>query len=479
MKKLDKYVLKSFLAPFLAAFFVVLFVLIMLALWQQFDKIAGRGLGPSVILKFFGYTTLLTIPMALSIGILLSSIMALGNLSENYEFAAIKSAGISLHRMLRPLIILMIILSFANFLFLNYVFPVATYEAKNLVYNIKKKQPALALIAGSFNSDIPGFSIKFAKKYGEESNLLEDVIIYDLRDNRYNNKVITAKYGEITTKPGSKYMTLILKDGYYFDDIKQKKNFSLTKDKMPFIKSHFSEHQINFDISDLDKIDDKKYDQHYEMMSLNQLKNKVKKLKKPLKESFENNRKRYYLNVKGNKLFKDTIKDTIKYKTNILDNYNQKNKLKVLENSNREIKRIKNVYDNLKKDFTTKNRRINIYETEFFKRIAFAISCLILFLIGAPLGSLIRKGGFGVPMIMAILVFVAYHFVGTMAKGMAENGSISPFLGGWFSTILMFPLGLYLLYKAVQDKGFINLEAFTKPIQNFFKKLFTKKQKAI
>lgn len=478
MKTLDKYTLKNFLIPFLGTFFVVLFILVMLILFQQFDKIAGRGLGVAILMKFFGYTSLLMIPMALAIGVLLSSIMALGNLAENYEFAAIKASGISLFRLLRPLFIFILFLSILNFLFLNYIFPVATYESKNLVWNIKKKQPSLALVAGSFNNDIPGFSIKFAKKYGEENNLLKDIIIYDLRDRRYDNKIITAKNGEITTVPGSKYMTLVLKDGYYYEDIKQKRIPAFLKDPMPFVKSHFDEHQLNFDISGLDKMGDKKYDKHYEMMSLAQLKEEVKDRKKPLKENLKKNISRYYKTVKARELHADTIKKA-NLKAAILENYTLKNKVKVIRNASREIKRIHTTYKNLLKNKERKEQIINVYNTEFYKRIAFALSVLVLFLVGAPLGSLIRKGGFGVPMIMAILIFVTYHIIGETAKGMAKNGAISPLIGGWLSTIIMLPFGLFLLYKAVQDKGLFDLDGMFKHINNFFKKFSKKRNKKL
>jgi len=450
----------------------------MLILFQQFDKIAGRGLGVAILMKFFGYTSLLMIPMALAIGVLLSSIMALGNLSENYEFAAIKASGISLFRLLRPLLIFILFLSILNFLFLNYIFPVATYKSKNLVWNIKKKQPSLALVAGSFNNDIPGFSIKFAKKYGEENNLLKDIIIYDLRDRRYDNKIITAKKGEITTVPGSKYMTLVLKDGYYYEDIKQKRIPAFLKDPMPFVKSHFDEHQLNFDISGLDKMGDKKYDKHYEMMSLAQLKEEVKDRKKPLQENLKKNISRYYKTVKARELHADTIKKT-NLKAAILENYTLKNKVKVIRNTSRELKRIHTTYKNLLKNKERKEQIINVYNTEFYKRIAFALSVLVLFLVGAPLGSLIRKGGFGVPMIMAILIFVTYHIIGETAKGMAKNGAISPFIGGWLSTIIMLPFGLFLLYKAVQDKGLFDLDGMFKHINNFFKKFSKKRNKEL
>jgi lipopolysaccharide export system permease protein len=175
MRILDKYIIKSFLKPFLATFFIVLFVLVMQILWLAFEDIAGKGIDIFFILKFLFYTSMIAAPQALPIGVLLSSIMALGNLSENYEFAAAKSAGISLQRLVRPLIVLTILISFINFLFLNNLYPYATFKQKNLYVNIKKQKPALALIPGGFNTEIPGYHIKFNEKYGEDDNLLKDI----------------------------------------------------------------------------------------------------------------------------------------------------------------------------------------------------------------------------------------------------------------------------------------------------------------
>ena len=220
MKILNRYILKSFLVPFLATFFIILFVLVMQTLWLQFDKIAGKGISVLLILKFLGYIAQMMTPTALPIAILLSSIMALGSLSENYEFAAVKSAGISLRRFIKPLVLLMVVLSGLNFLFLNYAFPRAAFKFKNLLLDMQKTKPALALIPGAFNTEIPGYSIKFAEKYGEEDNLLKDVhIYYDLDRGNANTKVIKAEKGKIVSEDGSKYMTLVLEHGYHYEDI--------------------------------------------------------------------------------------------------------------------------------------------------------------------------------------------------------------------------------------------------------------------
>ena len=218
MRILDTYIIKSFLKPFFATFFIVMFVLVMQFLWFAFDEIAGKGIDIFYILKFLGYTCLQVTPTALPIGVLLSSIMAMGTLSENYEMAAIKSAGISLNRMLKPIVYMTIFISAINFVFLNNIYPYASLKQRNLLFNMKKQKPALALIEGSFNTEIPGYSIYFEKKYGPEENLLKNVRIYDLKSGKKNDICITAKKGEITTEPGSKYMTLNLSDGYYFED---------------------------------------------------------------------------------------------------------------------------------------------------------------------------------------------------------------------------------------------------------------------
>ncbi|MFZ3274265.1 MAG: LptF/LptG family permease, partial [Lutibacter sp.] len=268
MKIFDKYILKSFLQPFLATFFVVLFVLVMQALWLAFDEIAGKGIDIFFILKFLGYLALILTPTALPIGILLSSIMALGTLAENYEFAAIKSAGISLKRVIRPLVILVILLSGLNFVFLNNIYPWATLKQKNLYLNMKKKKPALALVPGAFNTEIPGFSIKFDEKYGEEENLLKNVQIADLSAGKGKIKVITAEKGTISTEEGSKYLTLTLENGNYYEEHVINGMMPSERAKMPASKATFKTYTINIDISsfsDDNSMDDEVVKEHHGM----------------------------------------------------------------------------------------------------------------------------------------------------------------------------------------------------------------------
>lgn len=472
MRILNRYILKSFLTPFLATFFIILFVLIMQGLWLQFDKIAGKGIDIFIILKFLGYMALMVVPTALPIAILLSSIMALGNLSENYEFAAIKSAGISLQKLIRPLVLLMLILSSLNFLFLNYIFPYASLKSKNLIYNMKMKEPGLALVPGTFNAEIPGYSIKFDEKYGEDENLLKNVLIYQIEPNRQNKTVITAEKGEILSEDGSRYLTLVLKNGHYYEDMLGKKTTIQNRKKVPFSKAKFDEYKVNIDISTIGNFDpdELKYKTGKEMLSLSQLSYYSDSLEAPYEQFVENRATRLLVSLRGGKLKKDTIVDS-KLEPNILDNFDDEQKTIVMDYSLTLLKGNMENISNFKGSILIKQKMINGYDAEYHKRIAFSLACLVLFFIGTPLGSIIRKGGFGLPMIMAIVIFVIYFFISILGKNMAESNSISPFLGGWLATFVLLPFGILLMIRATRDKGIFNIDAFLQPITSFFRKL--------
>ncbi|MGB0891987.1 MAG: LptF/LptG family permease [Flavobacteriaceae bacterium] len=479
MKILDRYILKSFLVPFFATFLIVLFVLVMQALWLAFDEIAGKGIDVFFILKFLYYTALIVTPQALPIGVLLSSIMALGNLSEHYEFAAAKSAGISLPRLVRPLVFLAIGMSALNFLFLNNVYPYAVLKQKNLYLNIKKKKPALALIPGSFNTEIPNYHIKFNEKYGEEDNLLKDVIIYDLSSRRGNRKIITAKRGKIISEEGSRYMTLELYDGFYFENTLSPRSTYKDKQKLPASNANFKEYSFNIDISSFDSNvdEDDKYTKNYNMLSLNQLKDTIPDLKSNYDEYITNKARAIYYSTHAKKLYKypDSLINK-KLDPFILDNFTNKSKLLVLDNTiNKVNSAIKNYIENNKSVFKYKRKALNNYEIEFYNRIAFSLSCLILFFIGAPLGSIIRKGGMGLPMILAIAIYVIYFFTNTFGRNLAEESSVTAILGSWIAAIIMVPFAFLLTRRASKDKGLFNFSSYIYPVTQFFKKIMSKK----
>jgi lipopolysaccharide export system permease protein len=473
MKILDRYIIKSFLVPFFATFLIILFVLVMQALWMAFESIAGKGIGLFFIFKFLYYTALVVSSQALPIAVLLSSIMAMGNLSENYEFAAVKSASISLMRLIRPLILLTFFISVLNFLSLNYVFPYATLKQKNLTNNIKKKTPALALVPGSFNTEIPNYQIKFDEKYGEEQNLLKKVLIYDLSSNKGNKKIITAETGKIISEEGSKYMTLVLYNGYYHEEFIPKRRSINNMSKMPASNANFKEYAFNIDISKFtdDDLEEEKYTKSYNMLSLGQLKDTIPTMKISYDEYLTSKSNSIYVKVYANELYQqnDSV-DTKQFTPIILDNYDLRGKLDVL---NAAINIVKTTTKNIKtdtKNIQWKRKKLNLYDIEFHNRIAFSLSCLILFFIGAPLGSIIRKGGFGLPMILAISIYVIYFFANTFGRNLAEESSLSAILGSWVSTIVMVPFAFFLTRRASKGMGLFNIDVFLQPLTRLVKK---------
>ena len=480
MKILDKYILKTFLVPFAATFLIVLFVLVMQLLWQTFENIAGKGISMSFILKFLYYTSLSIVPQALPIAVLLSSIMALGSLGENYEFAAAKSSGISLQRLVRPLIFLTLILSGINFLFLNNIFPYAILKQQNLYYNIKKKKPALALIPGSFNSDLPNYQIKFDEKYGEEKNLLRNVLIYDLSSRKGNQKVITAERGKIISEEGSRYMTFILYDGYYYEDHTKSARSSSKKEKMPASQATFKEYEFNIDISNIvgdGKLDEELFKNSCKMLKLQQLNDTIPILKTSYNDLLLSRAKSISSIAKSKLLFKysDSLKikklDTI----GILENFDLKDKISILSSAKTKMNSALTSVKNNLKSIKWKRKTLNFFDSEYYGRIALSFSCLILFFIGAPLGSIIRKGGFGLPMILAIAIYVSYFFGNTFGKNLAEESLMSSLLGSWISAMVMIPLGFFLTRRATKDKGLLNIDAILLPIKNLFLKIKSKK----
>lgn len=527
MKTLDKYLVKSFLTPFLASFFVVLFVLVMQALWLVFDDIAGKGIEIIIIFKFLWYMCLFVTPQALPISVLLASIITMGNLGENYELAAIKSAGISFFRFLRPLILTVTIISVANFFFINYTYPYASLKQKNLILNIKKTQPTMALIEGSFNDEMTGYSIKFSKKYGEENNLLKDVLIIDTRGSKEDQITITAKKGKITTEEGSKYMTLVLEDGYYFQDNTSTKKSKKDRQMMPYEMAKFKKYNFIIDISDLTSADleEEKYKYHYTMKNMGQL----QASSDSLKASYDN-----YVNVKFQSMktqiltknmslpldttkykvldteklqnfdgkmdieilpqeeirkldnspigtiTKDSVKNTLIKKKklkiinpNILENFDTRRRLAVLQQAEKASKSKLTNIQSYKDYFKKKRKNLNNHDYQFHFILTSSISCLLLFFVGASLGSIIRKGGFGYPMIIAIIIYVAYHFTNTFGKNMAEESSISAAIGGWLGTLVMGPLAIFFTISASKDRGLLNFGVILKP----FKKLINRLKK--
>mgnify|MGYP006078486363 CR=1 FL=1 len=452
----------------------------MQAIWVGFDEISGKGIDLKFILKFIGYLALTVVPMAMPIGILLSSIMSLGNLAENYEFAAVKSAGISLRRFITPVMMVTLFLSGVNFLFLNYVYPDATLKQKNMFLNMKKKQPALALIPGTFNNDIPGFSIKFDEKYGEEQNLLKSVQIYDFTKKNGKTIVITAKNGKISSEEGSRYMKFILTDGNYYEDHSTRRDNKNKRNRMPFSRSTFEKYSINIDISSFSnsKLEDTVFSKQHQMLSLKQLVIESDTSKIGYDKSIAARVRNLSILLRTSKLvpFPDSTK-VLQLSDTILSNFELDDRPAIIQNAIESVKNNIRTFSKSKVDlFKRRRKALNLYDHEYHNRIAFSFACLVLFFIGAPLGSIIRKGGMGLPMVLAIVIFVIYFFISSFGRNLAEESAISAWLGGWLSTFILLPFGIFLTRRAAKDKGIFNLNSIIDSIKNLFNRFNFKKK---
>ena len=341
----------------------------------------------------------------------------------------------------------------------------------------------MALVPGSFNADIPGFQIKFDEKYGEDENLLKNVLIYDLKGNRGNQKVITAERGKIVTEEGSRYMTFILYDGNYYEEHVKSARTVAKKQKMAASNATFKEYEFNIDIGDaLDQgtLDTIVSSTSAMMLTLKQIKDTIPKLKRNYDETLELRAKNIYTSTQAKELYKypDSLKKD-NLEPIIIDNFELQEKITILNAAVTKAGRLSSTLKNNTDQIKFFRKVLNFYDTEYYNRMAFSLSCIILFFIGAPLGSIIRKGGFGLPMILAIAVYVIYFFANTFGKNLAEESSISSFLGSWISAIIMVPVAILLTRRATKDKGIFNIDSFLQPITKFFKKIFPKKTEKI
>ncbi|KAF2341585.1 LptF/LptG family permease [Flavobacterium tistrianum] len=473
MKILDKYLLKTFLLTFTTVFVILFFIFILQTVWLFISELAGKDLDLILVVKFLLFSMPRIIPLVLPLSVLLASIMTFGNLAENYEFAAMKSSGISLQRAMRVLIIFIFVLSIVAFWFANNVIPYAEYKFVNFRKNIAQAKPAMAIAEGQFN-DVGTYNIKVNKKTGENGNHLTGVTIHEKANNLGENKtVIKAKTGELVSNEKSSILKLVLNDGYYYQDVTPKKYED--RAKMPFIKGKFKTQIINIDLSELNKVDDSKESiaGTNGMLNVNELRYTLDSLNKNLDNeivSFSEN-----INQRvGIKKFPVNTQKNIKKKplpNDVLSIYSNKDKVDILKMAGSNI--TSNIYsiETTQKDLKDKEREINKHYNALYEKFVIAFACFLMFFIGAPLGAIIRKGGLGLPIVFAVLIFITFHFINTFGKRLSQEGGMTPFMGSWMSSFVLSPLAILLTYRATNDNGLINFDAITTPISQLIQKI--------
>lgn len=473
MKILDKYLLKTFLTTFTTVFVILFFIFILQTVWLFISELAGKDLDLIMIIKFLAFSMPRIIPLVLPLSVLLASIMTFGDLSENYELAAMKSAGVSLKRALKSLTVFIFILSIVAFFFANNVIPFAEYKFINFRKNIAQAKPALAIAEGQF-SDVGSYNIKVNKKSGENGNTLTGITIHKKSEFGDGSKtVIKAKNGELISSDQSSILQLVLNDGYYYEDIIPKKYED--RSKLPFAKSSFKKYNINLDLSQLNKVntDDQNIANTNTMLNVSELNYTLDSLNKNLKTdilSFSENMNQRISMLNNNSV--QTVKKSKKLPKDILSLYNNNEKLKIIDLAISNLENTKNTVETSNIDFKNKQKNINNHILAFYDKFVIAYACFLMFFIGAPLGAIIRKGGLGLPIIFAVLIFITFHFINTFGKKIAQEDSLSPFMGAWMSSFILTPLAILLSYRATNDIGLINMDVILVPFQKIFQKIF-------
>lgn len=480
MKILDRYILQSFIQTFATVFIILFFIFILQGIWLFIAELAGKDLDIWLITKFLLFYSPKMIPLVLPLSILLASIMTFGSFAENYEFAAMKSSGISLSRAMRSLIVFIFGLSIVAFLFANNVIPKAEYKFLNLRKSILQRKPAMAIAEGQFNSIGKDFNIKVDKKTGENGEKLEGITIHKRAPGAQNSTIIRSKSGLLKSNDVSNLLQLELFDGYYYEDVKSD---PAQRERQPFAKSTFSKQIMNIDLSVLNNPEsegDTRIVNTNTMLNVSELNYTLDSLQtnyvKEAQTIADNTSGRLNNILVSPKKLKEATgpkREVVKFPKDVLTYFKtDADKKRVLEIASSNLSSADFSVEAGKNTLLAKVKNINGHWLALYDKFVIAFACILMFFIGAPLGAIIRKGGIGLPIVFAVVIFIVFHFVNTFGRKAASENGIPPFMGAWMSSFILSPLAVFLTYRATNDMNVtISFDWLVLP----FKKLFGKR----
>jgi len=476
LKALHKFIIKSFIPPFIGAFFVTWLIFIMQFMWVWIDEFIGKGLDILTISKFIGLLSTTLVPIALPLGILFAAIMTFGNLGESSELTAVKAAGISVIKFARPLLVFIVMVSVLSFLFNNYVIPRAKLKATRLLYDIQNKKPVLAIKPGRFNKDIPNHIIYISSKDGDDKTV-HDIKIYDHTSGRGNDKITIAKKGVMYVTEDKKFLIFELQDGWRYEE----KAAVGGKDEHEQIRLGFKYWKKVFDLSDfkLPSTDENYFKNLREVMSVGQIISQRDTNLMSIRKLNQSTKELLYPNITLLRWDTAKIKTKLPILTNIKKPYwmsiPDTLKSSVLSTAEISVRSVKSMLEINKQNLKLQNMNLVDAEIELNKRFTMPFACILLFIIGAALGSIIRKGGLGMPFISAVVFFIIYYFMNTIGEKITKESVVSVPVGMWSPSLILLIIAMFLMYKANNDSPLFNKESyirfFQKPIQ-FFERIF-------
>lgn len=483
MKTIDKLMLKSFLGPMVLSFFIVMFVLLMNFMWKFIDELVGKGLGLGVIFELMMYVTITVIPMGLPLATLFGSIMTLGNLGENYELLAMKSAGMSLMRILQPLLIVVGFVAVGSFFIANNLVPFSMKQMNALMYDIKQQKQTIDFKDGIFFNTIDNMAIRVGRQTGE-NKLLTDILIYDNRQYDGNMSVTLADSGYIKISDDKKFLLVTLHNGVMYD---QTRNYRW-HDNNALTRNYFTEQNAVISLAGFDFArTDTELFTGSATMNVMQLKQNIDSLREVVKEgtlvSYEplfNN----YIFHRDNTVMTDSLRKETPHLHPVMT-IDSINKLDV--RARQQLWRnALSAAESSRGAFSFDERQLKLNVTQLYndqvswhEKVSLPVSIVIFFLIGAALGAIIRKGGLGMPVVVSVIFFVLYYIINLAGKRMAQEGTLTAFQGMWLSVFILLPLAIFLIYKATNDSNLFNAEWYIyryRELKGFVNRIFKSKK---
>jgi lipopolysaccharide export system permease protein len=471
MKKIYLLVLKSYLGPLILTFFVAVFILLMQFLWRYIDDLVGKGLEWYIVLELLFYASSTFVPLALPLAILLSSIMTFGNLGEHYELVAMKSAGISLWKIMRPLIITSIMISGIAFYFSNNVLPIANLKFKSLLYDVRKQKLAFDITEGIFYDGMDGFVIHVGKK-DRDGRTIRDVMIYNHMDRKGNTDLTVADSGRMNSTPDGRYLMFQLYNGYNYEEMYKQKTY---RQNYQFRKIKFEEEYRLFDLSGfaMTRTNEDLFKNNYSMLNLTQLNYSIDSLGILYGEKNQNfsdnftKHYQYYSIVDSSKYAQMAGSDTL---IGVFDGLTKARKINIVQRALNKARGVKSNIEWHISDYESKREWLAKHMVAWHKKFTLSFACLVLFFIGAPLGAIIRKGGLGMPVVVSVLFFVLFHIITITGEKSAIAGAITIEYGMWMASAVLLPLGIFLTFKATSDSPLLDFDIWKRKIGSLVKK---------
>ena len=484
IKKLDIFVLKSFLLLFSGTFFICLFIFMMQFLWRYVDELVGKGLEIGVLAQFFFYSALTLIPVSLPLAILLAALMTFGNFGEKFELLSMKAAGIPLLRIIRPLVIFCMMLCGISFYFQNVVAPKAQLQLWTLLVSMKQTSPELDIPEGVFYSDIDGYNI-YVKKKDRETGMMKDLLIYNFSDGFENAHIIWSAEGSMEMTEDKQHLFLHLYNGEQFENLKSQ---SISSKNVPYRRESFREKHIviefdgGFNMADgsflSSRSDSKNMAQISE--SIDSLSFKADSTGRAIfDEAKRTTYRKNTLTVRDSTQMAEGKIPTYINVDSLFNAYTLSEKEKALKLTTDRMETMVNDWKVKNMQLADTDKNIRRHQSDWHKKITLSLSCLIFFFIGAPLGAIIRKGGLGLPVVISVIIFVLYYIIDSGSTRVARSGEMDIILGTWMSTLVLAPIGAFFTYKSNKDSTVFNLEMYVgffrwllgmRPKRHLFKK---------